>query len=332
LPPVEERPVKKKGKGSTLAFFLFFIFAAGVPAGGADTGPEGAPDYPRIIRLDPGDTGFRQYLQDVAGSRQRLFNRERTGEGPESFAESLTVYRYTPPEGEDIFTLAARCNIPYAAIATLNRLAHPAALEGSILLPSMPGIFIYPDSVSDLERLAASARSPEQAGGAVSLTITVETERKRVFFYPGADFSPTERNFFLNPGFRFPLRSFRLTSPYGMRRNPITGRLRLHEGMDLAAPLGTEVYAAGDGIVTETGEDPVYGRYIIIKHRDNWATLYGHLQKIETVLRTEVRSGNLIGRVGSTGQSTGPHLHFELRRNGQARDPGKYLFSSPASP
>jgi murein DD-endopeptidase MepM/ murein hydrolase activator NlpD len=102
--------------------------------------------------------------------------------------------------------------------------------------------------------------------------------------------------------------------------------------MDLAAPLGTDVYAAGDGVVTEIGEDPVYGRYIIIKHRDNWASLYGHLQTVKTALRTEVRSGNLIGKVGSTGQSTGPHLHFELRRNGQARDPGKYLFSAPASP
>jgi murein DD-endopeptidase MepM/ murein hydrolase activator NlpD len=319
--------MRKKGKGYSLAFFLLFSLAAG----GADTGTEGTPDYPRILRLDPRDTGFRQYLQDVASSRRRLFNRERTGERPEAFAESLTIYRYTPA-GEDIFALAARCNIPYAAIATLNRLAHPADLAGPVLLPSMPGIFVYPDSGSDLERLAASARSSGQAGEAVPLSITAGEEKKRVFFYPGADFSPTERIFFLNPGFRFPLRAFRLTSPYGMRRNPITGNLRLHEGMDLAAPPGTEVYAAGDGIVTETGEDPVYGRYIIIKHRDNWASLYGHLQKIETALRSEVRSGTLIGRVGSTGQSTGPHLHFELRRNGQARDPGKYLFSAPASP
>jgi murein DD-endopeptidase MepM/ murein hydrolase activator NlpD len=102
--------------------------------------------------------------------------------------------------------------------------------------------------------------------------------------------------------------------------------MRIHHGFDLAAPEGTEVYAAGDGIVTEIGNDPVYGSYLVIKHGETWASLYGHLSKIETTLRTPVRSGNLIGRVGSTGQSTGPHLHFELRRNGEALDPGRYLF------
>jgi len=96
--------------------------------------------------------------------------------------------------------------------------------------------------------------------------------------------------------------------------------------VDLAAPAGTEVYAAGSGIVTETGDDPVYGIYIIIKHNNDWASLYGHLQKTAIGLRSNVKSGTLIGWVGTTGQSTGPHLHFELRHNGKARDPDKFLF------
>jgi murein DD-endopeptidase MepM/ murein hydrolase activator NlpD len=96
--------------------------------------------------------------------------------------------------------------------------------------------------------------------------------------------------------------------------------------LDLAAPEGSDVFTAAEGVVTETGSDGVYGNYIVIQHRENWASLYGHLSKIEVVLRQEVRSGSLIGKVGSTGQSTGPHLHFELRRNGRAQDPGKHLF------
>jgi murein DD-endopeptidase MepM/ murein hydrolase activator NlpD len=99
----------------------------------------------------------------------------------------------------------------------------------------------------------------------------------------------------------------------------------MHQGIDLAAPEGTEVFAVADGVVTSAGFDPVYGNYIIIRHNNNWTSLYGHLQVIETVLRTELKSGNLIGRVGSTGQSTGPHLHFELRQDGRAFDPAGRL-------
>jgi murein DD-endopeptidase MepM/ murein hydrolase activator NlpD len=295
--------------------------------GAADTGAGG---FPLINRLNGQDTGFKQYIADVEINRQRIFNRERRGESPAALAEALTIYRYTPLEGEDMFSLAARCNIPYAALASLNRIHHPALLETGVplLLPSCPGVFIPREPSSDLERLLAASRLSERDTGAVSLAINRGRGAETFFFYPGADFSPTERAFFLNAGFRFPLRVFTLTSAYGPRQNPVTGSLRLHAGLDLAAPAGSEVFAVGDGTVTEIGEDAIYGIYIIIKHGESWASLYGHLQKTETTLRSIVRSGTLIGRVGSTGQSTGPHLHFELRQNGQARDPGKLLFQA----
>jgi murein DD-endopeptidase MepM/ murein hydrolase activator NlpD len=237
------------------------------------------------------------------------------------------VYTYNPGKNDDLFSLAARCNIPYAALATLNRLSAPGSLEaaGLLFLPSMPGLFIPENPESDLEQLIYSVR-PAQEGARLSFSRNGVTERFR--FIPGADFSPTERTFFLNPGgFRYPLRSYRLTSTYGPRVNPVTGNLRLHEGLDLAAPEGTEVYAARDGVVAELGTDPVFGNFIILQHGENWASLYGHLSKFETVLRSNVRSGSLIGRVGSTGQSTGPHLHFEIRQNGRAQNPGSYLFT-----
>jgi murein DD-endopeptidase MepM/ murein hydrolase activator NlpD len=193
-----------------------------------------------------------------------------------------------------------------------------------LLLPSVSGIFVPEEQKTDLERLLASARLSLPDEDYVKLTIG---EGGMVFyFFPGDELGMTERAFFLNRGFHFPLRNYRLTSGFGMRKNPITGNVVLHQGLDLAAPLGTEVYAAGDGIVTETGNDPIYGNYIIIKHGGDWASLYGHLQRIGTSLQASVKSGMLIGCVGSTGQSTGPHLHFELRQNGKARDPDKHLF------
>jgi murein DD-endopeptidase MepM/ murein hydrolase activator NlpD len=185
----------------------------------------------------------------------------------------------------------------------------------------MPGIFVPAEPDSGLERLMAAARASRGGGVAMRLGGGL------FYFFPGDDYSPTERIFFLNRGFRFPLRDFTVTSSYGPRINPVTGRFRIHEGLDLAAPEGTDVFAAEAGVVTETGSDPVYGNYVIIKHGDDWASLYGHLSKIGVALRQELRSGSVIGKVGSTGQSTGPHLHFELRRNGKAQDPGKYLFN-----
>lgn len=293
-----------------------------VPAQGAESMDLG---FPRISRLDPRDPGFKQYLADVELARRRIFNLERTGEFPLAIAEALTVYAYTPKGTDDLLSLAARCTISYASLVTLNRIAHPGSLEhrGPLLLPSAPGLFIPDPPQSDLEQLLTSTRMNEPG---ITITLNRNGGKEHFRFIPGADFNPTERTFFLHTGFRYPLRNYRLTSSFGMRVNPVTGVLRNHNGLDLAAPLGTEVYAAQEGVVTEIGEDRIYGKYIIIRHGNNWVSLYGHLSKINTVLRKHVESGSLIGKVGSTGQSTGPHLHFELRQNGKAQDPDKYLF------
>jgi murein DD-endopeptidase MepM/ murein hydrolase activator NlpD len=94
-----------------------------------------------------------------------------------------------------------------------------------------------------------------------------------------------------------------------------------HDGIDLAAPAGTEVYAAREGRVVESGVDAVLGQYIVIAHEGGWSTVYGHLSMRRVRLNDRAESGMIIGNVGSTGQSTGPHLHFEVRNRGEPRDP-----------
>ena len=312
----------KCGKGLTLAFFLISFFCH------AEEGVNGTQVFPLIARLDWRDENFRQLISDVEGNRRRVFNltvsrRTNSNESLRTVADSLTIYRYVVIEGDTIYSLAARCSIPYSTLASLNRLDNPAMVEEgrSLLLPSAPGLFVPQEPQSSLEQLLASSHFP--ASEDTSAIVTVGA----VFhFFPGSDFNSTERAFFLNTGFSFPLRSYRVTSSFGMRTSPITGNIRLHEGIDLAAPAGTEVYAAGNGVVTEVGNDPIYGNYVVIKHPNDWASLYGHLQRVGTALHATVRSGTLIGWVGSTGQSTGPHLHFELRHNGRARDPDRHLF------
>ncbi|MDR0629722.1 MAG: M23 family metallopeptidase [Treponema sp.] len=314
--------MKLKQAVSILLITVIIFLDGPVPTQGAESMALG---FPKISRLDSRDPGFKQYLADVELARRRIVNLERTGESPLVIAEALTVYAYTPQRTDDLLSLAARCTISYASLVTLNRIAHPGSLEhrGPLLLPSAPGLFIPDPPQSDLEQLLVSTRMNEPG---ITITLNRTGGKERFRFIPGADFNPTERTFFLHTGFRYPLRNYRLTSTFGMRVNPVTGVVRNHNGLDLAAPSGTEVYAAQEGVVTEIGEDRIYGKYIIIRHGNNWVSLYGHLSKINTVLRKQVESGSLIGRVGSTGQSTGPHLHFELRQNGKAQDPDKYLF------
>jgi murein DD-endopeptidase MepM/ murein hydrolase activator NlpD len=323
----------KSGKGGrgnpafALAFLLFHIFFVSFFCNAQDGGSGG---YPQISQLNPRDENFKKLITDVEANRRRVFNREKnrnyaSRESAGAIAQALTIYRYVPNDNDSIFTLAARCSIPYSALASLNRINNSSMFEAGkpLLIPSTPGIFVPQEPKSDIELLLASRRFPPAEDDSAEIVMN----GVGFYFFPGKEYDTTERAFFLNTGFRFPLRSYRLTSSYGMRQNPVTGNMRVHQGIDLAAPAGTEVYAVGDGVVTETGYDSIYGNYIIIKHNKNWASLYGHLQRVGTTLRTNVKSGTLIGWVGSTGQSTGPHLHFELRQNGRAQDPNKLLFS-----
>jgi murein DD-endopeptidase MepM/ murein hydrolase activator NlpD len=122
---------------------------------------------------------------------------------------------------------------------------------------------------------------------------------------------------------RTPLDAARISSGFGMRRHPILGYGRMHQGVDFAAPTGTPVYAAGDGRISFAGTRGGYGTTIVINHTGGTSTLYAHLSAIQRGLRpgSAVRQGQVIGRVGSTGMSTGPHLHFEVRRNDRPMNP-----------
>ena len=118
---------------------------------------------------------------------------------------------------------------------------------------------------------------------------------------------------------------FRLTSGFGLRNDPFTGALAMHEGIDFAAEVGTKVLAAGPGVVVRSDWDAGYGHVIEIKHAENFLTRYAHLSKRRVLQNTPVDSGMVIGDVGSTGRSTGPHLHFEIFHHGKVLNPLQVL-------
>lgn len=129
---------------------------------------------------------------------------------------------------------------------------------------------------------------------------------------------------------RMPLQDTRLTSDYGMRTHPVLGRRMGHKGVDLAAPTGTPIYATADGMVSRAGPFSSYGNYVAIEHGSRIQTRYAHMSRIAVSEGSRVRKGDIIGYVGSTGRSTGPHLHYEVRIDGAAVNPVPYMVESQA--
>lgn len=129
---------------------------------------------------------------------------------------------------------------------------------------------------------------------------------------------------------RTPINGARLSSGYGKRKHPVLGYTKMHKGIDFAAPTGTPIYAAGDGVVERANRYGGYGNYIRIRHTAEWDTAYAHLSRFAKGIKagTRVRQGDIIGYVGSTGRSTGPHLHYEVLKKNAHVNPINVRFPS----
>ncbi len=124
---------------------------------------------------------------------------------------------------------------------------------------------------------------------------------------------------------RMPVEGVRLTSEFGMRYHPVLGGRRGHKGVDLAGPTGTPIHASADGIVSKAQWFSSYGLYVALEHGAEIQTRYGHMSRLNVYAGQHVRKGDVIGYIGSTGRSTGPHLHYEVRIAGQAVNPIPYM-------
>mgnify|MGYP003575435796 FL=1 len=124
----------------------------------------------------------------------------------------------------------------------------------------------------------------------------------------------------------------RIASGFGIRIDPIYKTVKMHAGLDFSAPQGTPIYATADGTVrTASYSDVGYGNHVVINHGYGYQTLYGHMVRVKARAGQKVKRGEVIGYVGSTGKSTGPHLHYEVHKNGQKLDP-VYFFYNDLSP
>ncbi|MBQ1592777.1 MAG: M23 family metallopeptidase [Treponema sp.] len=308
-----------------LAVIANIIFAQGISAQEpqeeeevqAAPSSQGMLAYPLIESLDSRNVLFKQYQQAV----QEASMAEIRGDLP----SALEFYSYKAQKKDTAMLLSSRCAIRYDSLVTLNSIAENGeSLEGrTLILPTANGLYIPHEPQTPIEILLAKEHSKDLLEGKYP---TLIINGKKFYFMKGVRFSPAQRAYFLIPGMRLPLDKSVLTSSFGMRISPISGKWKFHKGIDMAAPLGSNIYACKSGTATTVVKmNPTYGNYVVLRHDDGMSSLYAHMNDISVTKDQKVSTGQIIGHVGTTGMSTGPHLHFEIHLNGEAQDPQKYL-------
>jgi len=205
-----------------------------------------------------------------------------------------------------------------------------ASLGQTIRVPNQRGVVHVIADNEDLQALSALYKVPS---GAIAAMNTVPPKHLLApgleLFIPGAKpvrlTEAMAARYGLRGIFGSPLPG-RITSGMGMRSHPVGGFRGKHTGIDLSAKEGTGIAAAAAGTVVQTGEGEYIGKFVILSHRDAFTTVYGHCSQVLAAPGKTVKKGQIIARSGHTGRVTGPHLHFEIRKNGVPQDPLQYLW------
>jgi len=245
--------------------------------------------------------------------------------GKHQFQE-LKFAKYYLKKGESLYTVAGKMGISVGAIATASSINFFYDVkEGQrLLIPNFDGLVYRVYEKRSLKSLAREFNIKFKDITRFNQITSKWLVSGDWLFLPGAAKTSIEQALFYGDAFIDPLPKARISSEYGYRTHPIKNRRIFHGGVDLAANYNTPVVAAQKGVVDFRGFVKGYGNLIVLAHSYGYKTYYGHLARILVKKGQKVKMGVLIGRVGSTGDSTGPHLHFELRRNNKRVNPKKY--------
>jgi murein DD-endopeptidase MepM/ murein hydrolase activator NlpD len=255
-------------------------------------------------------------------------------------APPVELTDYVVKNGDTLWNIANDFNLDVNSIFGCNKLSEGDVLKvgSTVQIPNQDGIFINVKSGQSIEKLAKEyGIYPEAIMSANKLGEGALKQGSRIFL-PGAKVaafidvngkrsavaSNVKDKVTVKRGFGWPVAG-KISSSYGWRRDPIRGGRDFHTGLDLRAPRGRTIVASAAGKVVHSGWMGGYGRTIVISHPGKITTLYGHCSKLLVKVGTNVKRGQAIAQVGSTGRSTGNHLHFEVRSGGSPMNPIKVL-------
>lgn len=286
-------------------FIYLFILSTGFRSSiGADT----------IVleRLNDLDERFGILSESTKASRNRIIKGIRKSE----YAPP-TTYSYTLKTGEDIWTIIARTSLNIDTIATLNKIDFIGMIrEGKrVFLSDTLGLFI--EYAENREAIAQRYSVNEKD---IQIVNDPLSEGGQLLFIPERELSFLERSYLTGVVFHAPLMGAE-TSRFGLRQDPFINETTFHGGIDISSEEGKMVRASRWGEVVYADMSNGYGNLVIIQHELGYYTLYGHLKERTVEIDQMVETGQQIGTVGVTGRTTGPHLHFEIRRYSQRLNP-----------
>lgn len=306
--------------GATLCFASVSVarhFQAQKGVGGLDT--IGVPDFTTDILDTLGEQGVADSLESEAQKENGALGQNAAQTEPVLDARaglSYMTYRVRP--GDMIGRIAEQHGITQDTIISVNDVRRSRTMQvGTYLkIPSLSGILytVHKDGETAQSIAAKYSVDADKCARVNSIDANAPLTTGASLFVPDARLDRETLGAINGDFFRRPLHSkYWLSSYYGWRASPFaTGRRSFHTGIDMASPYGTSIFPACEGVVASTGYNSTYGNFVIIKHYGGYKTLYGHMQTVLCVAGQSVDTGTCIGKVGSTGMSTGPHLHFTV--------------------
>ena len=278
----------------------------------------------RVLELASLDYTENETLQsirkDIKASIFTVMSRRDVSNLPE-----LKFYRYRVKKDETFWIVLSKSGLDMDTLMSVNNLTSPFQVgEGTILfIPNMRGVVVQGGDREALANVLSGSRVDIEYVRSANRS---ENLNKEFVFIPCGRVSSLERSMFLGSAFVSPIKTGRTTSGFGTRRDPFNeNRSQFHKGVDIGCPIGTKIYSARAGRVVFTGYADGYGKLVILEHEHGYTTYYGHLSRFTVKAGDRVGVGQNIALSGNTGRTTGPHLHFEIRRHGKALNPHTFI-------